>query len=208
MCLLARFNFWCLYIFLVEIYFEDRPCDAKFSEKCLCSHNNNTALIKQISRFVTALVRLRYIPGPSAVGRWEPHSPPPGLGNSWSCPTICDCGLPAPATISCILEGHTLYLLVLTQRIIHDFTHNFWLFTGVHIVYFDCQPSPHPHNIYPWLFMKQTSPLACDVQTVVDCAAGLPRLCKMAVDMINMQIKSLHFLQDYVKKGESFGWWP
>ena len=24
------------------------PCDAKCSEKCPCSHNNNTALIKQI----------------------------------------------------------------------------------------------------------------------------------------------------------------
>ena len=32
------------------------PCDAKFCEKCPCSHNNNTALIKQISLFDTALV--------------------------------------------------------------------------------------------------------------------------------------------------------
>ena len=32
------------------------PCDAKFSEKCPCFHHNNTALIKQISLFDTALV--------------------------------------------------------------------------------------------------------------------------------------------------------
>ena len=32
------------------------PCDAKFSEKCPCSHNNDTALIKLISLFATALV--------------------------------------------------------------------------------------------------------------------------------------------------------
>ena len=32
------------------------PCDVKFSEKCPCSHNNYTALIKQISLFDTALV--------------------------------------------------------------------------------------------------------------------------------------------------------
>ena len=35
---------------------EDRPCDAKFSEKSLWSHNDNTALIKQISLFGTAFV--------------------------------------------------------------------------------------------------------------------------------------------------------
>ena len=35
---------------------EDRPTDEKFSEKCPCSHNNNTALIKQISLCDTALV--------------------------------------------------------------------------------------------------------------------------------------------------------
>ena len=32
------------------------PCDVKFSEECPCSHNNYTALIKQISLFDTALV--------------------------------------------------------------------------------------------------------------------------------------------------------
>ena len=32
------------------------PCDAKFSEKCPCSHDNYTALIKQISLLNTALV--------------------------------------------------------------------------------------------------------------------------------------------------------
>ena len=35
---------------------QDRPNDAKLSEKCPCSHNNKTALIKQISLFGTALV--------------------------------------------------------------------------------------------------------------------------------------------------------
>ena len=29
----------------------DTPCDAKFSEKCPCSQNKNTAFIKQISLF-------------------------------------------------------------------------------------------------------------------------------------------------------------
>ena len=33
-----------------------RPCDAKFSENCPCSHNNNTAFMKQISLFDTAIV--------------------------------------------------------------------------------------------------------------------------------------------------------
>ena len=33
-----------------------RPCDAKSSEKCMCSLNNYTALIKQIILFDTALV--------------------------------------------------------------------------------------------------------------------------------------------------------
>ena len=37
------------------------PCDAKFSEKFPCLHNNNTALIKQISLFYTALVIKRDI---------------------------------------------------------------------------------------------------------------------------------------------------
>ena len=33
------------------------PCDAKFrGEKCPCSHNNYTALIKHISLFDTALL--------------------------------------------------------------------------------------------------------------------------------------------------------
>ena len=32
------------------------PCDAKISEKCLCSHHHNTALMKQIFLFNTALV--------------------------------------------------------------------------------------------------------------------------------------------------------
>ena len=32
------------------------PCDAKFYKKCPCSHNNNTALVKQIFLFDTALV--------------------------------------------------------------------------------------------------------------------------------------------------------
>ena len=32
------------------------PCDAKFREKCPCSHNNTTALIKQIFLFDTAAV--------------------------------------------------------------------------------------------------------------------------------------------------------
>ena len=31
------------------------PCDAKLSEKCLCFHHNNIALIKQISLFDIAL---------------------------------------------------------------------------------------------------------------------------------------------------------
>ena len=31
------------------------PFDAKFSKKCPCSNNNNTALIKQISLFDTVL---------------------------------------------------------------------------------------------------------------------------------------------------------
>ena len=35
---------------------QDAPCDAKFYEKCPCLHHNNTALIKQISLFDTALV--------------------------------------------------------------------------------------------------------------------------------------------------------
>ena len=30
---------------------QDMPCEAKFSEKFLCLHNNSTALIKQISLF-------------------------------------------------------------------------------------------------------------------------------------------------------------
>ena len=34
----------------------NRPCSAKFREKWPCSHNNNTALIKQISLVDTALV--------------------------------------------------------------------------------------------------------------------------------------------------------
>ena len=34
----------------------DRPNGAKFCEKCPCSHNNNTALIKHISLYDTALV--------------------------------------------------------------------------------------------------------------------------------------------------------
>ena len=32
------------------------PCNIIFSEKCLCSHNNNNALIKQLSMFDAALV--------------------------------------------------------------------------------------------------------------------------------------------------------
>ena len=32
------------------------PYDTKFSEKCPCSHNDNTAVIKQISLFDTAIV--------------------------------------------------------------------------------------------------------------------------------------------------------
>ena len=32
------------------------PCDAKLSEKCPCSHNCYTVLIKHTSLFVTALV--------------------------------------------------------------------------------------------------------------------------------------------------------
>ena len=32
------------------------PCDVKFSEQCLCSHHNKTALIKQISLFDAVLV--------------------------------------------------------------------------------------------------------------------------------------------------------
>ena len=32
------------------------PCDTRFSEECPCSHNNYTALLKQISLFDTALV--------------------------------------------------------------------------------------------------------------------------------------------------------
>ena len=31
---------------------QDWPCDAKFSEKCPCSHINNTALIEQLSLFL------------------------------------------------------------------------------------------------------------------------------------------------------------
>ena len=38
---------------------QDRPCDAKFIEKYPCSHNNNIALIKQISLFDTALVMIK-----------------------------------------------------------------------------------------------------------------------------------------------------
>ena len=30
---------------------QNTPCDATFSEKCPCSHDNKTALIKQISLF-------------------------------------------------------------------------------------------------------------------------------------------------------------
>ena len=32
------------------------PCHARHIEECLCSHHNNTALIKQLSLFDTALV--------------------------------------------------------------------------------------------------------------------------------------------------------
>ena len=35
---------------------QDETSDAKFSEKRPCSHNDNTALRKQIYLFVTALV--------------------------------------------------------------------------------------------------------------------------------------------------------
>ena len=35
---------------------QGEPCDAKFSEKFPCSHNNTTALLKQISLFDTAIV--------------------------------------------------------------------------------------------------------------------------------------------------------
>ena len=35
---------------------QNMPCDAKFSEECPCSHNNNTALVKQIYLVDTALV--------------------------------------------------------------------------------------------------------------------------------------------------------
>ena len=35
---------------------QDKPRDEKFSEKWPCSHNNNTALIKQKSQFDTASV--------------------------------------------------------------------------------------------------------------------------------------------------------
>ena len=34
---------------------QNTPCDAKFSEKCPCSHNRNTDLIKHNSLFYTAL---------------------------------------------------------------------------------------------------------------------------------------------------------
>ena len=33
-----------------------QPCDARICVKCLCSNHNNTALIKQLSLFDTALV--------------------------------------------------------------------------------------------------------------------------------------------------------
>ena len=49
---------------------EERPWDAKFSEMCPCSHNNNTALIKQISLFDTALVMIKNL---------KFQSPPPQL---------------------------------------------------------------------------------------------------------------------------------
>ena len=32
---------------------QNKPCDAKLSVKCPCSHNNNNALIKQIILFVS-----------------------------------------------------------------------------------------------------------------------------------------------------------
>ena len=35
---------------------EDKPSDVKFSEMCPCSHNNNTALIKEIYLIDAALV--------------------------------------------------------------------------------------------------------------------------------------------------------
>ena len=40
---------------------QNTPCDAKFSEKCSCSHNINTALIKQISLVDTAWYILKVL---------------------------------------------------------------------------------------------------------------------------------------------------
>ena len=34
------------------------PCDAKFIDECLCLHNNNTVLIKQISLFETRVFEI------------------------------------------------------------------------------------------------------------------------------------------------------
>ena len=44
------------YLIIANSIGGDRPSDAKLSENCLYSHNNNTDLIKQISLFDTALV--------------------------------------------------------------------------------------------------------------------------------------------------------
>ena len=47
------------------------PCDAKFSEKCLCSHNDKTAAIKHISLFDTANKEVKtetwFIPPPLTI---------------------------------------------------------------------------------------------------------------------------------------------
>ena len=40
---------------------QNTTCDRKFSEKCPCSYHNNTALIKQISLFDTAIVMIKFL---------------------------------------------------------------------------------------------------------------------------------------------------
>ena len=46
----------CPHGFVKQVLSKEWPCDAKFSEKCPCLHNNNMTIIKKISLFDTALV--------------------------------------------------------------------------------------------------------------------------------------------------------